>query len=420
MSRILIVVYGSLGDLHPAIALAKGLETRGHHAAIASSEPYRARITELGLTFHAVRPDLCLSDEALIQRVMDGQRGSEFLMNDLVYPAIRDMHADLLPAAANADFLLASELACAVPIVAAQRSLPWAYFALSPLSFMPVFDPSIIPGPAILHAVQSLGPTANRFVHAVAKRMSYSWWKPIRELRRELGLPEGESPLFAGKYSPLLNVALFSRELQPPQPDWPAHTVQTGFMFYDEAAASARLPDDVQRFLHAGAPPIVFTLGSAAVHLARDFYVQAARAAALLGRRALLLLGKNPPPPNLPSTILDWDYLPYAQIFRHAAAIVHQGGVGTTGQALRAGKPMLVVPFAHDQFDNAARVMRLGVGRRLDREKFTAEPAARELRSLLDNPVVAEKVAAIGTRISAERGVAAACDAIERALVTRR
>jgi UDP:flavonoid glycosyltransferase YjiC (YdhE family) len=75
---------------------------------------------------------------------------------------------------------------------------------------------------------------------------------------------------------------------------------------------------------------------------------------------------------------------------------------------------MLVVPFAHDQFDNAARVTRLGVGRRLDREKFTAESAARELRPLLDDPVVAKKAAAIGTRISAERGVDAACDAIEK------
>jgi UDP:flavonoid glycosyltransferase YjiC (YdhE family) len=250
--------------------------------------------------------------------------------------------------------------------------------------------------------------------------MSYSWWKPIRELRRELGLAEGDSPLFAGKYSPLLNLALFSRELQPPQPDWPAHTVQTGFMFYDEAATSVRLPDDVQRFLSAGAPPIVFTLGSAAVHLARDFYVQAARAAALLGRRALLLLGKNPPPPNLSSSVLAWDYLPYAQVFRHAAAIVHQGGVGTTGQALRAGKPMLVMPFAHDQFDNAARVTRLGVGRRLAREKFTAESAARELRALFDDPAIAQKAAATGARTSAERGVDAACDAIEHALAAQR
>jgi UDP:flavonoid glycosyltransferase YjiC (YdhE family) len=416
MSRIVIVAYGSLGDLHPAIALARGLEARGHHAAIATSEPYRAKITALGLTFHAVRPDLSLSNDVLVRRVMDGVQGSEYLMRELVYPAVRDMHADLLEIAGSADLLIAGELACATPIVAQQRGIRWAYFALSPISFLPVFDPSVLPGPPLLHAVQSLGPAANRFIHFLARVVSYSWWRPVRGLRRELGLRAGESPLFRGKYSPHLNIALFSRHLQPPQPDWPRHTVQTGFLFHDEDESSAALPDDVQRFLSAGAPPIVFTLGSAAVHLARDFYVEAAGAAKLLGRRALLLLGKNPPPPDLPSSILVWDYLPYARIFSRSSAIVHQGGIGTMAQALRSGRPMLVMPFAHDQFDNAARVTRLGVGRQIAREKFTAVSAAHELRLLLDDSHNAENAARIGADISAERGVDAACEAIERIL----
>ncbi|MGH7945282.1 MAG: glycosyltransferase, partial [Opitutaceae bacterium] len=312
MSRIVIVTYGSLGDLHPAIALARGLEARGHRAAIATSEPYRAKITALGLTFHAVRPDLSLSDEVLVRWVMDGPDASAYLMKRLVYPAVREMHADLAPLAANADFLVAGELACAAPIVAEQRGMRWAYSALSPISFLPVHDPSVLPGPPLLHALQSFGPGANRFILSLARSVSYSWWRPLRTLRRDLGLPPGESPMFAGKLSPWLNLALFSRVLQPPQPDWPPHTVQTGFLFHDEEDGPAALPALVQQFVAAGPPPIVFTLGSAAVHLARDFYVQAAGAAQRLGRRALLLLGKNPPPPDLPATVLAWDYLPYA------------------------------------------------------------------------------------------------------------
>src|SRR5262245_25946809 len=120
MARIVIVTYGSLGDLHPAIALAQGLAARGHRITMAPSELYRGKITSLGLGFHAVRPDVSLSDDALVRRVMDGRRGSVYLMRDLVFRAVREMHADLMPLAANADFLLASELACAVPIVARQ------------------------------------------------------------------------------------------------------------------------------------------------------------------------------------------------------------------------------------------------------------------------------------------------------------
>jgi rhamnosyltransferase subunit B len=416
MPRIVIVAYGSLGDLHPAIALAHGLQARGHHAAIATSEPYRKKVTALGIPFHAVRPDLSLSDEALVRRVMDGTRGSKFLMRELVYPAVRDMYADLAAIAPQTDLFLAGELACATPLVAEKLNVRWAYFALSPISFLPVFDPSVLPGPPLLRAVQSLGPGANRFVHSVAKIVSFSWWRPVRELRRELGLPAEESPLFAGKYSPRLNLALFSPVLQPPQPDWPAHTVQTGFLFHDEPEKTSELPADVRRFLDAGPAPIVFTLGSAAVHLARDFYSHSTRAAEAIGRRALLLLGRNPPPPNLPASILAWDYLPYQRIFPHAAAIVHQGGVGTTAQALRSGRPMLVMPFAHDQFDNAARVMRLGVGRTIAREKYGAETAARELRNLLNDATVAAKTRTIGVQIRAEPGVELTVNAIERAL----
>jgi UDP:flavonoid glycosyltransferase YjiC (YdhE family) len=129
-----------------------------------------------------------------------------------------------------------------------------------------------------------------------------------------------------------------------------------------------------------------------------------------------LLLGNNPPPTGLPPTVLAWDYLPYAQIFPHAAAIVHQGGVGTTAQALRAGRPMLVVPFAHDQPDNAARVTRLGVARTLPRASYGASRAARGLAALLGNPALATTAARLGAVVRAERGVAAACDALERVL----
>jgi UDP:flavonoid glycosyltransferase YjiC (YdhE family) len=152
------------------------------------------------------------------------------------------------------------------------------------------------------------------------------------------------------------------------------------------------------------------------VFAAENFYHESARAALQLGRRALLLLGKNSPPPDLPPSILAWDYLPYAAIFPRAAAVVHQGGVGTTAQALRAGRPMVVVPFAHDQFDNAARVARLGVSRTLARSRCTAKQIARALSALLGDARTAPLAVEIGARIRAERGVATACDALERAL----
>ncbi len=420
MPRFLLVTLGSLGDLHPTLALAHALRRRGHEAVIATSEPYRARITAQGLPFVPIRPDLSLANPELVRRVMDGPRGTKYLMRDLIFPNIRDMHTDLAAAAVGADFLIASELAYAVPLLAARLNLPWAFFALSPISFLSVYDPVVLPGPTFLRHLQKIGPRTNRFILRVAEAVTHSWWAPLRTLRRELGLPPAASPLFAGKYSPHLNLALFSPLLQAPQPDWPAITHQTGFCFFDKPASDSAppppLPAAVTAFLDAGPPPIVFTLGSAAVQIAEDFYLHSARAAQLLGRRALLLLGPNPPPPDLPPSILAWDYLPYARIFPRAAAIVHQGGVGTTAQAMRAGRPMVIVPFAHDQFDNAARLTRLGSARTLARKRYHAASAAQTLAALLDDPRPASLAATLATRLQNEPGPAAACDALEQAL----
>jgi rhamnosyltransferase subunit B len=418
MSRIVIVTYGSLGDLHPAIALARGLQARGHDVAIASSEPCRALLEAAGVPFLPVRPHLSPDDQALIQRIMNGWRGSEILMREVVYPAVRPMYDDLAAIAPGVDLFIASELACAVAIMGERLRVPWAYFALSPISFFPTQDPSHLPGPSVFRWIQSGGPAVNQVVLRLAKMASYPWWKPVRRLRRELGLSAGKSPLFDGKYSPHLNLAMFSSVLQPPQPDWPPHTVQTGFLLHDDSGSDSHarsLPAEVETFL-SGGEPIVFTLGSAAVNLAGDFYAQSAAAAQRLGRRALLLTGKNVPPPNLPPTILAWDYLPYAQVFPRAAAIVHQGGVGTTAQALRAGRPMLVIPFAHDQFDNADRVGRLGVARQIARHRYTAERAAVELAPLLAAPRYRETAGHLAARLQAETGVVTACTAIEHVL----
>jgi rhamnosyltransferase subunit B len=420
MARVVLATFGSLGDLHPAIALALELRRRGHRAEIATSEFYRGKISALGLPFHAVPPDGAPSDEAVVRRLMDGHRGPERLLRELIFPVVPAMHAQLQAAVAGADLLVASELVYAAPIIAEQTGLPWVSYALAPISFFSRCDPCRLPLPRGLGWIGSLGPGVNRVVLALARQISHRWSAPLRAYRRELGLPAGGNALFEGKFSPHLNLALFSPVLQAPQPDWPANTVQCGSPFFDEQETTPSLPAPVEQFLTAGAPPVVFTLGSSAVHIADNFYAASAKAAQALGQRALLLVGKNPPPSNLPASMLAWDYLPFAQVFARAAVVVHQGGVGTTSQALRAGRPMLVLPFSFDQFDNAARVVRLGTARTIARSHYTAPRVAREIAALLRQPSYARRAAEMVQQVGAERGVANACDALERVIRHKR
>jgi rhamnosyltransferase subunit B len=212
---------------------------------------------------------------------------------------------------------------------------------------------------------------------------------------------------------------MFSPLLGAPQPDWPPNTEITGFVFYDGDAGKQELPEEVEEFLQAGEPPVVFTLGSAAVLDAGDFYEQSAEAARIAGVRAVLLVGTDPRnvPRNVPgmqsSSICVARYAPYSKLFPRAALIVHQGGVGTTAQAMRAGRPMLVMPYSHDQPDNARRMRRLGVAGVIQREDYTAERAARRIERVLRHPRFARRAAEVGELVQHEDGLARTCDALE-------
>ncbi len=188
------------------------------------------------------------------------------------------------------------------------------------------------------------------------------WERPLHKLRKELGLaPVRHSALFEGQYSPLLNLALFDPQLAKPQPDWPNNTRICGSPIFDGELPDNADLDDLEQFLADGEAPIVFALGSSAVWIAGDFWDKAIAATVALGRRAVLLTGPTVPE-SLPDTIRAYSYLPYSMVFPHAAAIVHQAGVGTLAQAMRAGRPQLIVPVAFDQPDNARRTCALGLG----------------------------------------------------------
>jgi len=412
MARIVLTTFGSLGDLHPILAVAAGLKARGHDAVVATSVSYRPKVEALGLGFRPLRPDLrdVEAVPGLMRRAMNLNTGPGVIVSEIAMPALRASYEDTVAAAEGADLLVSHALTYATPLVAERMGLPWASVMLSPIGLFSACDPPVLPA-VQLGGFRWMGAAVHRGLFALLKWMVRHWAEPCRRLRAELGLPPAADPVFEGQHSPRLVLAMFSGLLAAKQPDWPRQAVVTGFPFLDQAAV---LPPGLEEFLDAGEPPVVFTLGSAAVLDAGPFYRHAAEAARKLGRRALLLTG--PDPANRPPTsagVAAFDYAPFSLVFPRAAAIVHQGGVGTTAEAMRAGRPMLVMPYAHDQPDNAARVVRLGIARTLSRARFDATRAAAELRRLLGHASYAARAAAVGRRVRAEDGVGAACDAME-------
>jgi UDP:flavonoid glycosyltransferase YjiC (YdhE family) len=421
--RIVITTFGSLGDIHPYIPIALELKSRGHHPVIATLNYYREKIEALGIDFHPVRPELGPPEEnrALLERLMDPRRGTEYIFKELLIPALRDSHEDLLKVAREADLIVTHPVTLAGPVVADQLKLPWVSTVLAPASLFSIYDPFETPIGPLFNSFIRLNPAIAKAVFAIIRLQLKSWVMPVMELRSELSLPARGNPVLEGQHSPQLVLALFSTVMAKPQRDWPPNTYVTGFPFFGRRDEEALSPE-LSRFLDAGPPPLVFTLGSSAVWTAGDFFEESANAAKELGHRAVLLCGSDAQvlAAKLPEGMMAADYAPYSEILPRARAVIHQGGIGTTAQVLRAGVPMLVVPFSHDQPDNAARVQRLGVARTLPRKDYNSRNAARELRALLEVGEYSERAAEVGQVVRSEDAPRRACDLIESLILNRK
>jgi UDP:flavonoid glycosyltransferase YjiC (YdhE family) len=405
--RVLLCTLGSLGDLHPYLALARELVARGDRAVLATSELYRERVRAEGVEFHPIRPDLAfmLDQPARMARYMDTRHGSERVIRELVLPHLAAAYADTLAAAHGADLLVTHPLTLVAPMVAEVLGLPWVATVLAPVSYMSAHDPPVFPAMEWTESLRWLPAPFHRRVLGLAETMTAGWFGELHALRARLGLPPVGHPIFSASVSPFANLGLFSPVFGPPQPDWPPRTHATGYCFLDHPRLD-HLPETLARFLGQGPPPLVFTLGTSAIWDARDFYRCSLAHARALGRRAVLLTGRDTGNaiPLAGEDALVVDYVPYSRLFPHAAAIVHQGGAGTTAEALRAGRPMLVVPFSHDQFDNAARVRRIGSGDTLARRRYGGRTGRERLARLLGSERIATQAAAHGARIRAEDG----------------
>ncbi len=371
--RVVLTTFGSLGDLHPYLAIALGLQARGYESIIATSPCYRQKIERLGLGYRSLRPDSdFVSDPAVMRRIVS-RLGLIRVVNEILFPVLRESYEDTRKAAEGADLLVSHPLAAYVTrLVAEKTGVPWVSTMPAPLGFFSICDPSVFPlAPALSNKLRLLGPAFWRPAFWLGRRATRFLAKPWYQLRAEIGLPptiEG-NPL-ADSHSPLMVLAPFSKLLADKQPDWPPQTVISGFATFDDGGAG--LPAALAGFLDDGPAPIVFTLGTAVAADAGTFFEQSVAAAKLVGHRAVLIV-QDPRNrlPDLPAGIAAFDYAPFSELFPRAAVIVHHGGIGTTGLAMRSGCPMLVVPSAWDQPDNAERVARLGTARTLPRHRYT-------------------------------------------------
>lgn len=317
------------------------------------------------------------------------------------------------------DLIIGSQTSLAAPLVARALGKPWVFSGVSPLAFISFIDPPY------LHGLRWLGKDS----------VLPSWWKVVlqwfflklsdvifveyRQIEQELGLTH-QHPLFAGRYSLWLNLALFSPLLARPQADWPAKTIQCGFVKETIRVEHQTHEVGLENFLASGPAPVVFTLGAVARVDPQDFYDLALKVIAKLGVRAVLIKREGVPlnvGPSMPVHVCS--FADYSELFRACKCAVHHGGVATLMQVIAAGKPSLILPRTLDQFDQAARAQKLGVAEVLPFKKLSEDELLAGVLSVLsDTKTTDEKLRDSAKSFTPEDGVRVACDQIHRLLIT--
>jgi UDP:flavonoid glycosyltransferase YjiC (YdhE family) len=318
--QVLIVSLGSIGDLMPFLAVAEGLRSRGHDCVIGSNAGYAQLVQGAGFAFAA----LWRRDDQTLDEIIarDPARAWSAVWEQMYLPA----------AAPTLDF---------IRLFAGREKT------------------------VLLANWSSLG--AFRARAELGVKLATAWLSPQPLMARhsEAGMADADIALFPDWFAPVSPLV-----------------IQTGFPLFADALIPP-LPPELERFLVAGTPPVILTPGSF-MRQARGFFEAGLAACARLGLRAVLLTPYADQVPSLPAFARHYPYIALQRLAPRATAIIHHGGIGTAAQGLRAGIPQLLAPVFYDQFDNAARLETLGVGRRLE-APYDADEIATVLTAILSS-----------------------------------
>lgn len=405
--KAILVAMGSMGDTFPFISWGKALIDCGHEVTLVASGYFKDRIEAEGMQFReswsADEYREFVSNQATWSD-REGLRAMADIVEKMTDRVFQILQKEYIPGTTVA---AAQGYAFGARIAQEKLGLPLATVHLQPMWFRSIYDPPGLPNwfPRFFPRM------IDRLIdYAVDYRLGH-----VTNLYRgELGLPPAKRVMKWWWNSPQLVIGMFPDWFNAPQKDWPPNVVLPGFPHY-------RGPDnfdmtEVDEYLAAGEPPLVFSQSS--ITTDTNYFAESARAAAILGRRAVFLTAhKEQVPASLTGNVQCFPFVPLLKLLPRAAAHIHHGGIGTIGLTLEAGIPHLLVPMVYDQPDNAQRLHRLGVSAMLKRKAYKAPAVAAELIKLTESPQILARCKELSERCRKQDGLAAATQALENLLV---
>ncbi len=416
--KIVIIAYGTHGDILPYLALAEGLRNAGHEVYISSHKRFATMAIERQFVFNGIEPDpqAILESEVGQACLASGENAMEFLRQsfNIFRDKLHDVLFDTLDFCRNADAIIF----CPFCAVVAQNIGETLKIPIIGAFLQPITPTATVP--AILSPLPrvNLGSFYNRSTYFLAETFIWQLFRTtVNSLRMELNLPrlpffyrfwsgtQRNQPIIYG-YSP----TLFPKPL-----DWGDWIEVCGF--WEMPKTSFWQPDTrLVEFLAAGAPPVYVGFGSMSANDSKpmlDIVLSALRAN---GMRGILASGWG----NLGNIeacndMLGIKFCAHDWLFPQTAAVIHHGGAGTTAASLRAGTPTIVVPFFADQFFWGDRVYAIGAGPKpIFRKKLTQKNLTSAIDHAVNTPSVKTAARIASEKLNSEDGVQQAVDAFHR------
>ncbi|MGI9614887.1 MAG: glycosyltransferase [Acidimicrobiales bacterium] len=402
--RVTIMTLGTRGDVQPFVTLACGLRDLGHEVTVSSSSSFQWIADEHGVPYEPL--DLDFSDLQNSDGAAAAMRGNvKAVINAMrtVKPLFRTSLTDQkrVVESTSPELLISHPKTLGGPHLAEWLGIPHV-------------GSLVIPGvtttgefPPIPLTWTGTPAWLNRFAYQMIPMGMRSFKGIVADFRQdELGLG-GPTVLWDGAAPTMYG---YSPTAVPNPDDWPPTAQAVGY-WLPETPASYEAPADLVDFIERGEPPVYIGFGSsidadpaALGGLIRDAVDRADVRAVVQGGRQLVHIESS-------DAVLFAESVPHSWLFPQMSCIVHHGGSGTTGEALRAAKPQVVVPFSVDQPFWAKRVHMLGVSPEpLPRKKLTSELLARSIATARSDPTIARAGERVGKLLQAEDGVAAASD----------
>jgi sterol 3beta-glucosyltransferase len=416
--RIAIIAPGSRGDVEPYIALGKGLKKAGHFVRLISHHNFTELVNSHGLEFCPV--DINVQDIAQSPEMRALLGGGNFLsvMSKMAKEAqinALKMVKVGLPACRGMDLILTGIGGLYVGLALSEKlNLPMIqayYIPFTPTRLYPSF---LIPPLPI-----KLGGTFNRLSYHIARQVMWQGFRSADKKIRLESLSIAPAPFWgpsldgASKHLPVLYG--FSSSVIPQPPDWDEHIHITGYWFLDQDDAWSP-PQALVDFLQAGPPPIYIGFGSMSTHDPEATTRLVLQALTQSNQRGIILEGwGGMHSSDLPASVLMVNSVPFSWLFPQMAAVVHHGGAGTTSAGLRAGVPSIVTPFFGDQPFWGQRVFELGAGpATIPLRKLTSDRLAHAINTAVNDQVMRQCAADLGSKIRAEDGIAAAVGVLQQ------